>query len=69
MLVIDINKDEILGKVEGLNNFGSDDCLIVTPTEESVDDKERLIPMIKEVFIISIENQNKIVKVNWQSDY
>ena len=69
MIVIGLNKNEILGEVKELNNFGANDCLVVKPTIDSVDDKERLIPFIKEKFIDSVDKKEKILKVHWQSDY
>ena len=69
MKVIGINKNEILGEVKEVNNFGANDCLVIKPINESVDDKERLIPFIKETFIKLIDKKEKILKVNWQSDY
>ena len=69
MLVVNINKNEILGIIEGLNNFGSNDCLIVKPSTKSIDNKERLIPFIKQTFITSIDKENRLVKVDWESDY
>ena len=69
MLVIDVNKEEVLGIVDELNNFGANDCLIVKPSNESIDKKERLIPFIKEIFIISVDKEKKLVNVNWKSDF
>ena len=69
MEVIGTNKDEVLGEVKELNNFGANDYLIIKPTNSSIDDEERLIPFIKEIFINSIDKEKKIINVNWQSDY
>ena len=69
MIVIGLNKNEILGEVKELNNFGANDYLIVKPTSDSVDEKERLIPFIKEKFIDSIDKKERVLKVYWQSDY
>ena len=69
MIVIGLNKNEILGEVKELNNFGANDCSIVKPTSDSVDEKERLIPFIKEKFIDSIDKKERVLKVYWQSDY
>ena len=55
--------------VKELNNFGSNECLIIQPTDDSVDEQQRLIPFIKKIFIDSIDKKNKVIKVNWQSDY
>ena len=37
LLVIDINENTILGKVEALNNYGSNDCLIVEISLKEMD--------------------------------
>ncbi len=69
MKVIGINKDELLGAVKELNNFGANDYLIVKPTSNSIDNEERLIPFIKKTFINSIDKKKRVINVNWQSNY
>ena len=69
MNVFDINQNELLGKVSGLNNFGSTDCLIINPTNDSIDDIERIIPFIRNTFIKKIDQEKQIIEVNWQKDY
>ena len=69
MNVFDINQNELLGKVSGLNNFGSTDCLIINPTNDSIDDIERIIPFIRKTFIKKIDQEKQIIEVNWQKDY
>ena len=69
MLVIDVNESNILGTVVDLNNFGANDCLLVNPTSESIDNEKRLIPYIKDTFIKSVSFEKKVIKVNWRSDY
>ena len=69
MIVIDQNLDEILGVVDGLNNYGADDCIIVKPSINSVDKQERLIPFIKDKFIKSVDKKKRVLKVDWQKDF
>ena len=69
MLVIDINEKEVLGIVDGLNNYGSDDCLLIKPTQDSVDKQERLIPFIKDKFIKVIDKKKRVLEVDWKKDY
>ena len=69
MLVIDVNESNILGTVVDLNNFGANDCLLVNPTSEFIDNEKRLIPYIKDTFIKSVSFEKKVIKVNWRSDY
>ena len=49
--------------------FGSDDCLVIVGTKDSIDNKERLIPFIKDKFINHIDKTNKIIYVDWQKDF
>ena len=69
MIVIDQNLDEILGVVDGLNNYGADDCIIVKPSINSVDKQERLIPFMKDKFIKSVDKKKRVIKVDWQKDF
>ena len=63
------NTNENLGVVKEMNNFGSDDCLVVVSSKDSIDNKERLIPFIKDKFINQIDKTNKIIYVDWQKDF
>ena len=67
--VVDQNSEEILGIVDGLNNFGADDCILIKPTKDSIDQQERIIPFIKERFIKSINKEQNILEVDWKKDY
>ena len=69
MQVEDLNSNDILGTVDTLNNFGANDCLVIKPTKNSIDNKERLIPFIKDTFIKSINENKKTIKVDWQKEY
>ena len=43
--------------------------LVVHATDDSIDNKERLIPFIRNNFISQIDKEKRIITVNWQSDY
>jgi 16S rRNA processing protein RimM len=69
MQVIDIKTKDILGIVENLNNFGSNDCLELAPTKLSIDNEKRLIPFIVDKFISSINREESIIFVNWDKSF
>ena len=69
MQVKDQNSNDILGIVRALNNFGANDCLVIEPSKNSVDNQERLIPFIKDIFIKSIDDKKKLIEVEWQKEY
>ena len=51
------------------HQFFYDFRIIVHATDDSIDNKERLIPFIRNNFISQIDKEKKIITVNWQSDY
>jgi len=69
MQVIDIKTKDLLGVVENLNNYGSNDCLELVPTKQSVDNEKRLIPFIVNKFISSIDREESIIFVYWDKSF
>ena len=62
-------QNELLGVIDYLMPTGANDVLVVKPVKGSIDDKERLIPFMKEEIIIKVEVSNKIVQVKWPRDF
>ena len=59
-----INRDNVeLGKVDHVFATGANDVLVV------IGDKERLIPFVKEQYIDSVDLANRIIRVDWDSDF
>ena len=69
MQVIDMETKDLLGVVENLSNFGSNDCLELVPTKKSVDNEKRLIPFIVDKFISSIDREESIIFVYWDKSF
>lgn len=60
---------QILGIVDRLLETGANDVLVVKPNQNSIDDRERLVPYIKEAVITAVDIQERIILVNWEADY
>lgn len=58
----------LLGVVDRLLETGANDVLVVTPTGESVDSKEHLIPWIPETVIVDVDLNDKKIEVRWYVD-
>ena len=69
MQVIDMESKDLLGVVENLCNFGSNDCLELVPTKKSVDNEKRLIPFIVDKYISSIDKEESIIFVYWDKSF
>ena len=58
-----------LGIVDHLLETGANDVLVVKPDELSVDEDERLIPYLFNQVIDNIDEDLRVIKVNWERDY
>ena len=62
--------DVHLGVVHHLIETGSNDVLVVRATEDSIDDRERLIPYLPETeFIQSIDLEAGEIRVSWDPEF
>ena len=57
-----------LGRVDHLIETGANDVLVVRPTEESIDDRERLIPWLEDDVIVNVDIDLKRIAVRWHPD-
>ncbi len=61
------NKD--LGKVKKIIETGANDVMMVSSSDTSIDNKERLIPFLNKKVIKKVEINNKKIYVEWPEDY
>ena len=57
-----------LGCVDYLIETGANDVLVVRPTEESIDDRERLIPWLEDDVIVAVDIESQRISVRWHPD-
>ena len=62
-------QNELLGVIDHVMPTGANDVLVVKPINGSIDDKERLIPYLKQKIINKIELQDETVSVKWPKDF
>ena len=60
---------ELFGQVTKLMETGANDVLVITPTEDSLDDRERLVPYLVDTVIVAVDLDGNIITVNWGADY
>ncbi|MCY4046235.1 MAG: ribosome maturation factor RimM [Cellvibrionales bacterium] len=63
-----MNADGLLGVVDHLLETGSNDVLVVRPSDESLDDKERLLPYRPEVITL-VDLGGGMIQADWESDF
>ena len=66
--VINRQEDD-LGVVASLLETGGNDVLVVGPAPGSIDDRERLIPYLKDRVIESVDLDTGILRVDWEADF
>ena len=62
------NESLSLGCVDHLIETGANDVLVVRPTEESIDDRERLIPWLEDDVIVAVDIESQRISVRWHPD-
>ena len=68
-LVVKNLDNVILGKVKETFGTEANDVLVVKTTDESVDDKERLIPYVKPQVVKEILLEEGYILVDWPEDF
>jgi len=59
----------LLGTVAKLMETGANDVLAVSPSDTSVDDRERLIPYVPGNFVLSVDLSANQIRVNWDPEF
>jgi len=60
---------QLFGSVQRLIETGANDVLVVAPTAESCDTRERLIPFLPKRVIVEVSLQERRITVDWDADY
>ena len=58
----------LLGSVDYLIETGANDVLVVKPTDESIDDRERLIPYLPDDTVTRVDLEEAVIEVDWFLD-
>ena len=59
---------ECLGNVDHVMATGAHDVLVIEPSDQSVDDRDRMIPYVKEK-ILEVDLEGGLIRVDWAADY
>ena len=64
------NLDNVdLGRVKEILETNANDVLVIEPTKSSVDEKERLVPYVKNNVVKEINKTDKTILIDWSEDY
>jgi len=68
-LRVENQQGELLGTVSRMLETGANDVMVVAPGADSIDDRERLIPYIKESVVKAIDLKLGRILVDWEASY
>lgn len=60
---------QFLGNVDKMLETGANDVLVVAPEQDSMDDRERLIPYLPDRVVMQVSREDRCIKVDWDPDY
>ncbi len=58
-----------IGKVHHLIETGANDVLVIHATNNSIDDRERLVPWIESEVILSVDPSKQLIRVKWDPEF
>ena len=58
-----------LGVVDSLLETGANDVLVVKPSESSLDDKERLVPYVPDMYVLAVDLDSNCIRVAWDPEF
>lgn len=61
--------EQILGQVSKMIETGANDVLVVSSTDSSIDDQERLIPLVMDQVVLAVDKTAGTIRVDWAADY
>lgn len=61
--------EQLLGVVDHLIETGANDVLVVTPSEGSLDQRERLLPYLPDDVVVKIDPAGQRIDVDWDPEF
>lgn len=60
---------QLLGRVDHLLETGSNDVLVVKPCAGSIDQRERLLPYLPDLYVKHIDLAESVMQVDWDPEF
>lgn len=60
---------QLLGKVDGLMETGSNDVLVVQASTGSMDERERLVPWLLGTVVKNVDLRGRLITVDWDPEF
>jgi 16S rRNA processing protein RimM len=64
-----LGRDQILGQLTDILETGANDVLVVAPGTGSIDQRERLVPYVPDVYVKSVDLTAREIRVWWDPEF
>ncbi len=62
-------RELVLGQVDHLLETGANDVLVIRPTPESIDDRERLVPWSLQQTVVQVDLHAGRIELDWDAEF
>ena len=62
-------KGQLLGRIDHLLETGSNDVMVVRPCAGSIDQRERLLPYLPDLYVKHIDLSEGVMQVDWDAEF
>ncbi len=62
-------EEVLIGEVDHVMVTGANDVLAIKPCAGSLDDRERLVPYVPEIYVLDVDLESASMRVNWDPDF
>lgn len=59
----------LLGEVDHLIETGANDVIVVRPCEGSIDERQRLVPWVRDEVVLGVDLERKELRVDWDPSF
>ena len=64
-----LGSDQKLGQVKDVLETGANDVLVVAPEPDSIDQRERLVPYVPDLYVKSVDLATRVIRVWWDPEF
>ena len=61
--------DKLLGILDDIIETGANDVLVIEPSADSIDDRERLVPYVPDEFVLEVNVKAGLIRVDWDPEF
>ena len=61
----DLGEPRLLGRIDHLFSTGANDVMVIDPCERSIDERQRLVPWVRDTVVREVDLERGVITVDW----